>query len=468
MASADPTVIDEFLLDYTLAINSGFGFIEGDIQFLASVMITISLVMAGLFWALKGEDVMVPFLKKVLLIGFFAFLINNWTDLMGVISNSFVDLGIKAGGNTISTDVFFSPAAIASMGMEFWKYFGQTMNQLTGPIAFFENIVPLSVLFLTGMIVLAAFFVMALQVFVTLVMFKLVTLAAFVLVPFGLLKHTNFMSERALGLVVSYGLKFLTLALIISIGYSVFNELQPIVPISISEAFSICLAALALMMLAMHAPAVASELITGGPQLGAGAMGASIAGSTAIAAGSMYLGAKAASGVGKLAANPLIKAANAGQISINGQPLSSKNSSTSLNMPSGSTGAATSKEGLSKSPKAGGSQPQSGSGDKGGSTSSKGTDKAGSVSSKTSSGSGKAASGDGSSKASKGGDTQKIPTFHQQSQTGASDSGGKEANKKSGIGKGAVAGSAATSSMARSDSSGGISSTGSSNQDEGE
>ncbi len=330
MASQSPRVVDSFLVEYAQAINSGFGFIEGDVRFLASVMITISLVMAGLFWALKGEDVMVPFLRKILLIGFFAFLINNWTLLMGVISNSFIDLGIKAGGGSISSGVFFSPATIASMGMDYWKHFGQSINDLTGPIEFFQNIVPISVLFLTGLIVIAAFFVMALQVFVTLVMFKLVTLAAFVLVPFGLLKQTNFMSERALGLVVSYGLKFLTLALIISIGYDVFSRLQPVVPISLNEAFSIALAALALMMLAMHAPAVASELITGGPQLGAGAMAASALGSTAIAGGAAYLGAKAATGGAGLAANPLIKAAGAGQITINGQPLSSKNSASSL------------------------------------------------------------------------------------------------------------------------------------------
>jgi type IV secretion system protein TrbL len=249
---------------------------------------------------------------------------------MGIIISSFVELGIKAGGDEITADVFFSPASIASLGMNYWQHFAQSIDALTGPIAFFENIVPISILFLTGLIVIAAFFVMALQVFVTIVMFKLVTLAAFVLVPFGLLKHTNFMSERALGLVVSYGLKFLTLALIISIGYSVFSELQPSVPMSLGEAFSLCLAALALMMLALHAPAVASELITGGPQLGAGAMGASIAGASALGAGAAYLGGRAAFGAGQMAANPLIRAAGAGNITINGQPMSSANSPSSL------------------------------------------------------------------------------------------------------------------------------------------
>ena len=335
MTAQSPRIVDNFLIDYAQAINDGFGFIDGDVRFLASIMITISLVMAGLFWALKGEDVMVPFLRKILLIGFFAFLINNWTFLMGAISSSFVSLGIKAGGGAINENVFYSPAAIASLGMEYWRYFGQSINLLTGPVEFFNNFVAIAMLFLLGLVVIAAFTIMALQVFVTLVMFKLVTLAAFVLVPFGILKHTSFMSERALGLVVSYGLKFLTLALIISIGYGVFSRLQPSAELTLNEAFSISLAALSLMMLAMHAPAVASEMITGGPQLGAGAIGGSIAGTSAIALGSAYLGAKASAAGVRLAANPLISAAQAGQITINGQPMSGKNSASMLNTAAG-------------------------------------------------------------------------------------------------------------------------------------
>ncbi|MGB4057248.1 MAG: P-type conjugative transfer protein TrbL [Alphaproteobacteria bacterium] len=398
-------VVDNMLLDYSEAINAGFGFIEGDVRFLASTMIVISLVLAGLFWALKGEEAMVPFLRKVLLIGFFAFLINNWSSLMGIIITSFVDLGVKAGGNTLDANIFFSPGSLAALGIDYWKEFALKISDLTGPIEFFENIVPIIVLFLVGFIVIAAFFIMAIQVFVTLVMFKLVTLAAFVLVPFGLLKHTNFMSERALGLVVSYGLKFLTLSLIISIGYGIFGSIKPVDVLNLNESFSLMLASLMLMMLALHAPAVASELITGGPQLGAGAMAASAIGSAAMVGGAGYLAGRTALGTGRLAVNPLIRAANAGQISINGQPLSASNSASSLNtFAADNTG--------------------------------------------------------------KGNLSQSIPTFH--AQHSQADGSGQSENKRAGTSKGVVAGSAVTSSMSRNDSSGGISSTGSNYPDEGE
>lgn len=446
-------IVDNMLMNYAQAINKGFGFIEGDVQFLMSVFIGISITLSALFWALKGEDILAPFLKKILLIGFFAFLINNWPSLMGVIVKSFVQLGNKAGGSPIDPNTMFSPGKVAGLGIDYWLAFDEAISGLTGPVEFFVNIVDIVILFIVGLIVVAAFFVMAVQIFVTLVMFKLVTLAAFVLVPFGVLKHTSFMSERALGLVVSYGLKFFTLSLILAIGYGIFSTLKPVDVLNINESFSLMLASVVLLMLAMQAPAVASELITGGPQIGAGAMAGAGLAAGAAAGGAAYLGAKMAAGGASMAANPLIKAANAGNISINGQPMSAKNSASSLNT-----------EGLSGKSGGQGSAGGSSSPQSGGGTAAKGggAGDTGKTGPSTQSGGGSSTAGSTAGKAS--GTSESVPTYHSQS----GQSGGSQENKKSGggAGKAVTAGSAAASSMARGDSSGGISSTGSSQNDE--
>jgi hypothetical protein len=59
---------------------------------------------------------------------------------------------------------------------------------------------------------------------VTLIEFKLTTLAGFVLIPFGLFGKTAFMAERVLGNVVSSGIKVLVLAVIIGIGSTLFSQ----------------------------------------------------------------------------------------------------------------------------------------------------------------------------------------------------------------------------------------------------
>ena len=71
---------------------------------------------------------------------------------------------------------------------------------------------------------LLAFFILAIQLFITLIEFKLTTLAGFVLIPFGLFGKTAFAAERVLGNVISSGVKVLVLAVIVGIGSTLFSQ----------------------------------------------------------------------------------------------------------------------------------------------------------------------------------------------------------------------------------------------------
>ena len=148
--------------------------------------------------------------------------------------------------------------------------------------------------------VLLAFFILAVQLFVTLIEFKLTTLAGFVLIPFGLFGKTAFMAERVLGNVISSGIKVLVLAVIIGIGSTLFSQFTAgfggATP-TIDDAMAIVLAALSLLGLGIFGPGVASGLVSGGPQLGAGA-----AIGTGLAAGGMVLAGGAAAGGGAMLA----------------------------------------------------------------------------------------------------------------------------------------------------------------------
>lgn len=334
MAQANnPDTVDRFLSEYRNILDTGFGLLTADVNFLASVLIAISLTFSGLFWAFNSQGADVAFLKKVLMIGFFSFLLNNWSGLVNVVSDSFVELGLRAGGGSLTRAEFFSPSAIASIGVDFWVEFGESINALSGPIAFFNNFGEIAIVFLAGLVVLVAFFVIALQIFATIVAFKLGTIATFILVPFGLLKHTNFMSERALGWVASYGIKFLALAIVVSLGYNAMSGITISSPIPVGQALELAFLSVIFMWMAISGPSLASELITGGPQIGAGSLAGAGLASAAIAGGAVLGAAKLAKG-GAQIANPLLKAAtssNAGNISINGDKMSSNNSASDLN-----------------------------------------------------------------------------------------------------------------------------------------
>ena len=117
------------------------------------------------------------------------------------------------------------------------------------------NIDPIVVLFIAWLVVILCFFVLAVQLFITLIEFKLTTLAGFVLIPFALWNKTSFLAEKVLGNVVSSGIKVLVLAVIVGIGSGLFAEFQvhPDEP-SIDHALVVMLASLALLALGISAP----------------------------------------------------------------------------------------------------------------------------------------------------------------------------------------------------------------------
>ena len=270
----DTGVIDGFLDTFARYIDSGFGLIHGDVGFLASSLIVIDVTLAVLFWTWgEGDDIIARLVRKILQVGFFAFLISNWNGLAKIIYLSFSGLGLKAAGSGGADDLLH-PGKIAQAGINAAAPLFDQATALAGPVGLFTNAAEIALLLLAVAIVLLSFFIIAIQLFVTLIEFKLVTLAGFVLVPFGLFGRTAFLAERVLGNVMATGIKVLVLAVIIGIGSTIFQQFVLDfggTPPTLEQVGSIALAALTLLGLAIFGPGIASGLVSGGPQLGAGA-----------------------------------------------------------------------------------------------------------------------------------------------------------------------------------------------------
>jgi type IV secretion system protein TrbL len=267
-------VIDRFLGIFTQYIDSGFGLIQGDVRWLASVLIAIDVTMAGLFWAFSSdEEVLARLIKKTLYIGVFAFIIGNYNTLAEIIFESFAGLGLKAGGNTLSAGQLLQPGRLAQVGIDAGKPILDSISGLMGFVSFFDNFIQIVILLIAWLIVVISFFIMAIQLFVGLIEFKLTTLAGFVLVPFGLFGRTAFLAEKVLGNVFSSGVKVLVLAMIVGIGSTIFGQFTSGFnnPPTIDDALTLILAALSLLGLSIFGAGIANGLVAGGPQLGAGA-----------------------------------------------------------------------------------------------------------------------------------------------------------------------------------------------------
>lgn len=311
-------IIDQFLETFTRYIDNGFGLLGGEVGYLATTLAAIDITLAALFWSWgTDEDIVARLVKKTLFVGVFAYLIGNWNNLARIVFESFAGLGLKASGTELSAGDFVHPGKIAQVGLDAGRPILDSISNLMGYISFFENFVQIVVLLFAWAVVLLAFFILAIQLFVTLIEFKLTTLAGFVLLPFGLFGKTAFAAERVLGNVVSSGIKVLVLAVIVGIGSTLFAQFtsgfnggQP----TIEDAMTLVLAALSLLGLGIFGPGIANGLVSGGPQLGAGsAVGTGLAAGGMAAAGAGL----AAGGVG-LAGGAIAGAARGGSAIASG------------------------------------------------------------------------------------------------------------------------------------------------------
>lgn len=336
-------VIDNFLGVFTSYIDSGFGLLGGEVAFIATTLIVIDVTLAALFWSWGADDdIIARLIKKTMFVGAFAYIIGNWNTLARIIFESFAGLGLKASGTGFSTADLMRPGRVAQVGLDAGRPLLESISDLMGWVSFFENFIQIACLLFAWALVILAFFILAIQLFVSLIEFKLTTLAGFVLIPFGLWGKTAFMAERVLGNVVSSGIKILVLAVIIGIGSTLFSQFTvgfgDAMP-TIDDAMAIVLAALSLVGLGIFGPGIANGLVSGGPQLGAGA-----AVGTGLAVGGAALAAGGAAG---LALRGGATALSGGAAAVRGVAAAAGAASTAYSLGSmGQTGAASVVPGL--------------------------------------------------------------------------------------------------------------------------
>ncbi|EOW3648509.1 P-type conjugative transfer protein TrbL [Pseudomonas aeruginosa] len=316
----DVTIIDQFLNTFATYIDSGFGLLRGEVAFLTATLIVIDMTIAGLYWAMshatgQGDDVIAKLLRKVLYVGAFAYILNNFNWLASIVFRSFAGLGITATGSAITMENFLQPGRLAKTGIDAGAPILEQIGEMAGFPEVFANLDPIVVMFLAWLVVVLCFFVLAIQLFITLIEFKLTTLAGFVLVPFALWNKTSFLAEKVLGNVVAAGIKVLVLAVIVGIGSGLFAQFQvhPAEP-NIDHALVIMLASLTLLALGIFGPGIATGLVSGAPQLGAGAMAGAAAGAagTAVAVGAAATGVGGAVAAGARMAPAAAKLAGSG------------------------------------------------------------------------------------------------------------------------------------------------------------
>ncbi len=307
----DIAVIDRFLDIFSRYIDSGFGLIAGDVGFLVKILIGIDVVLAALAWAAGEDEVIQAFAKKVLYVGFFAFILNNWNSLAQAIFKSFAALGLKATGSSLSYADFLRPGKLAQAGVQGADVLLAQIQRLSGFPEVFWNLSEIMLMALAWVVTLIAFFVLAIMLFLAVIEFKLTTLKGFILVPFALWRGTSFIAEPVLGQVITSGVRILVFAVVTGIGTQIFSQIFPSDPaaeLSLQDALTVLLASMTVGGLAFYAPKIAAGIVSGAPQLG---LGAAVA-PAAVVGGTLLLGGAGLAAAARTGAGAVASAATLG------------------------------------------------------------------------------------------------------------------------------------------------------------
>ena len=277
------TVLDQILSVLKLGKSS----VGSEAYSLLTILATIEILIAALWWALTGQDALVGLIKKLLFIGFFIFVIENYDSLLHTVVDGFIHTGIVAGsGRGDSLASIKDPSSIVEAGfIATQPIFEHLTTFATWDVwSHFTDII-ISLICAFG--ILVSHFVIAIQVFVTYLEFGLISTLGLILIPFGVLRHTTFLAEKVFGAIISFGIKLMVLGLLVSITIPLLKGYAVPPDPTWTHLFNMLVLSFAVAALAWHAPGVAAGMLSGGPSLTAGtAAGTALAGgAAALAAG---------------------------------------------------------------------------------------------------------------------------------------------------------------------------------------
>ena len=158
--ASSPYLIDRLLENYLSILDLGFDRLGGDVSTLFQLLGAIHLAIAGLFWALSEDQVVVQLARKALYIGFFAWLIENWGELTELVGVGFIELGLRAGGSAVSSGPELTPGTVAFRGVALIAPMVQRIRDLSG-LDVLDNLIEVFQLLLSLFAILVAFFALA-------------------------------------------------------------------------------------------------------------------------------------------------------------------------------------------------------------------------------------------------------------------------------------------------------------------
>jgi type IV secretion system protein TrbL len=225
----------------------------------------IEITLLGLYLAIGGEQ-LPSLLGKFLKLSVWIYITTNFHQLVTVFSQSLIGAGLMAGGKPGNFQVLLDPSKIASYGLKATDALIAAMSNISALDV--SDLLILSIIYLA---IMATFLLIAVQIFLAVAEFYLISAISGVLIGFGISPHFRFLSEKAIGAVVACSVKLMVLAYVMSMVEPMLASAKFVGPeIKFNELWALLLNTGTIMLFTWTAPSLAAALLSGSPSLSAG------------------------------------------------------------------------------------------------------------------------------------------------------------------------------------------------------
>ena len=287
--------------------------------------------MWGLYF---GEMRVREIMGKVIKISFFVILILNWGPITTAVEDTFVKVGQIASAHQTATkpssimvegtkkmyrlwnnaiyDIPMADGEKAKSGVPYYDSNGnlnkdaekmladskpKSANPFSGLGEAIAAIPGRIIKIILALAIFIAFAFIALNVLLCFVEFYLTTALSIILLPFGVNSHTSFISQKALGAVVNFGVKLMIMIFLLGLMSTMIDKMDAITNDDYGKLFEAVLQACMYAFLIWKLPSLISGMLSGTPSMGASAAGVVQTAATAAGAGAMatrFMGAGSA------------------------------------------------------------------------------------------------------------------------------------------------------------------------------
>src|SRR5262245_55777842 len=220
----NPGIFQDLLNLFHTALAPDLAAIRPTIMGLFTFLLFLETARVASGWVLGAEHFPQAFLRFLFHTGLCLWLVLNYATILNLANDSFIQLGLLAGGNALTVAQFLDPGAYLAIGFRAGKVLWDAYWAHTGWRSF-ATAIPY---FLAWVFFVLGYAIMAIQVFVIQVELAITTVAALVMLPFAVLRGTGWIASGALSALINVGFRFFLLALLASLVFPVLGQLTAV------------------------------------------------------------------------------------------------------------------------------------------------------------------------------------------------------------------------------------------------